>query len=198
MFNFQYYNPVKIVFGKGTISELKNLVPAGSKVLITYGGGSIMRNGVYDQVKSALADYTVFEFGGIQPNPEYDTLMKAVELARSENIDFLLAVGGGSVLDGTKFIAAAICYDGDDPWDICAQGAEVNRAIPLASVLTLPATGSEMNSFAVVSRSSRIQKLHFSSPHVFPKFSILDPESTFSLPHRQVSNGIVDAFVHTT
>jgi len=198
MFNFQYYNPVRIVFGKNTIAELKNLISRDKKILLTYGGGSIFRNGVYDQVKSALTGYNIVEFGGIQPNPEYDTLIKAVDIARSNNIDFLLAVGGGSVIDGTKFIAAAICFEDGDPWDICAKGAPVKNAVPLGTVLTLPATGSEMNCFSVVSRASRVEKLHFSSPYVFPKFSILDPETTFSLPRRQVANGIVDAFVHVT
>lgn len=195
MLNFRYRNPVEIVFGKGMIAELANLVPEG-KILMTFGGGSIKSNGVYDQVKKALGNRTVFEFGGIEPNPKYETLMKAVELVRDKHIDFLLSVGGGSVLDGTKFIAAAARFPGVDPWAILEQGASVNDAVPLGSVITLPATGSEMNSLAVISRNSSTQKLAFGSPHVFPKFSILDPETTFTLSLRQVANGIVDTFVH--
>lgn len=196
MFNFEYWNPTKILFGKGQIASIGREIPAGTKVLMTYGGGSIRTNGVYDQVQSALSHCQWIEFGGIQPNPEYRTLMEAVELARKEKVEFLLAVGGGSVLDGTKFIAAAIPFEGE-PWDIVQKGAAVKSAIPLASVLTLPATGSESNPYAVISRAETGEKLAFSSPHVYPKFSVLDPETTFSLPPRQVANGIVDAFVHT-
>jgi NADP-dependent alcohol dehydrogenase len=196
MLNFEYWNPTKILFGKGQIASISREIPAGTKVLMTYGGGSIRANGVYDQVKAALAHCTVIEFGGIQPNPEYRTLMEAVKLARAEKAGFLLAVGGGSVLDGTKFIAAAIPFEGE-PWDIVQKNAEVKSAVPLASVLTLPATGSEANPFAVISRSETGEKLAFSSPHVYPRFSVLDPETTFSLPPRQIANGIVDAFVHT-
>jgi NADP-dependent alcohol dehydrogenase len=196
MWNFVYHNPVKIVFGKGTIAELVNLVPQEHKVMLTYGGGSIKRNGVYDQVMAALKGRAPLEFGGIEPNPRYETLMRAVEQAKAEGIGFLLAVGGGSVLDGTKFIAAAVKYTGEDPWDIPARGASVTAALPLGAVLTLPATGSEMNGNAVISRESTHEKLSFSSPHVYPRFSILDPETTYSLSARQVANGIVDAFVH--
>lgn len=196
MQNFEYWNPTKILFGKGQIASISREIPAGTKVLMTYGGGSIRSNGVYDQVMSALRHCTVVEFGGIQPNPEYRTLMEAVRLARAEKAEFLLAVGGGSVLDGTKFIAAAIPFEGE-PWDIVQKHAEVKSAVPLASVLTLPATGSEANPYAVISRSETGEKLAFSSPHVYPKFSVLDPETTFSLPARQVANGIVDAYVHT-
>jgi NADP-dependent alcohol dehydrogenase len=162
---------------------------------MTYGGGSIKRNGVYDQVRAALAGREILEFGGIEANPTYETCMQAVEIVRRENITFLLAVGGGSVLDGTKFIAAAAKFEGE-PWDILAKAGEVKGAVPIGCVLTLPATGSEMNTFAVVSRKSTQEKLAFGSPHVYPKFSVLDPEVTFSLPPRQVSNGIVDAFAH--
>ena len=196
MLNFEYWNPTKILFGKGQIASISREIPAGTKVLMTYGGGSIRANGVYDQVKAALGHCAVVEFGGIQPNPEYRTLMEAVKLARAEKAGFLLAVGGGSVLDGTKFIAAAIPFDGE-PWDIVQKHAEVKSAVPLGSVLTLPATGSEANPFAVISRSETGEKLAFSSPHVYPKFSVLDPETTFSLPTRQIANGIVDAYVHT-
>lgn len=197
MLNFTYYNPVKIVFGKGTIAELAKLVPAGVKVMMTYGGGSIKQNGVFEQVQKALAKWTVVEFGGIEPNPKYETCMKAVELARAEKVEFLLSVGGGSVLDGTKFIAAAVNYTRKDPWDIMRMNNLVPpNSLPLGCVMTLPATGSEMNCGAVVSRESTNEKLVFMNPHVYPKFSILDPETTFSLPSRQTANGIVDAFVH--
>ncbi len=196
MFNFEYQNPTKILFGKGQIQSIAKEIPAGSKVMLTYGGGSIRANGVHAQVLAALSACSVIEFGGIEPNPEYATLMRAVEIARAERVDLLLAVGGGSVLDGTKFIAAAIPFSGD-PWDILASGAKVKSATPLASVLTLAATGSESNSFAVVSRRELDLKLAFSSPNVYPKFAVLDPETTFSLPPRQVANGVVDAFVHT-
>ncbi|MES1021979.1 iron-containing alcohol dehydrogenase [Gloeocapsa sp. BRSZ] len=196
MQNFIFHNPVKILFGKGQIAKITQEIPQDAKVLIAYGGGSIKKNGVYDQVKAALAGFSVLEFGGIEPNPRLETLMQAVELARNENVDFLLAVGGGSVLDGTKFIAAAIPFAGD-PWDILAKKASVKAAVSLGAVLTLPATGSEMNPTAVVTKWETREKLYFSSPLVFPKFSVLDPEATFSLPLKQVSNGIVDAFTHT-
>ena len=199
MLNFSYHNPVRIVFGRGSIAELPKLLPADAKVLMTYGGGSIRRNGVYDQVVAALKGRPMSEFGGIEPNPRYETCMKAVERVRTEGIDFLLAVGGGSVLDGTKFIAAASPYKGRDPWDMMTNPARVPAdSLPLGCVLTLPATGSEMNGGAVISRESSKEKLAFHSPRLFPRFSILDPETTFSLPSRQTANGIVDAFVHTT
>ncbi len=196
MQNFDYQNPVRIVFGRKTIAELAHLVPAGRRVLLTYGQGSIKKNGVYDQVRAALQGFAVVEFGGIEPNPRYETLMQAVALAREQRVDFLLAVGGGSVIDGTKFIAAAIPFAGGDPWDILAAQAPVTTAVPLGTVLTLPATGSEMNCFAVISRNDGHLKKAFANPRVYPQFSILDPETTFSLPPRQVANGIVDAFVH--
>jgi NADP-dependent alcohol dehydrogenase len=201
MLNFTFHNPVKMVFGIGTIAQVAELTPAKGRILMTYGGGSIKRNGVYEQVKLALKGRDVLEFGGIEPNPLYETCMKAVELCRNEKVDFILAVGGGSVIDGSKFIAAAVPYQGTDPWDIlCAsvgvQGAEVKSAIPLGDVLTLPATGTEMNPTAVVSRKSTQQKRYFASPHISPRFSILDPETTFTLPEKQTANGIVDAFIH--
>ncbi len=195
MDNFSFYNPVNILFGKGQIASITAEIPANAKVLVTYGGGSIKTNGVYDQVVSALAGRQVMEFGGIEPNPRLETLMKAVELVRNEGIDFLLAVGGGSVIDGTKFIAAAVPFTGD-PWDILAKTAPVKDALPLGVVLTIPATGSEMNTFSVVTKWETKDKLVFSSPLVYPRFSVLDPETTFSLPQKQISNGIVDAFTH--
>jgi NADP-dependent alcohol dehydrogenase len=195
MENFEFFNPVKILFGKGQIAKLRGAVPAGARLLVTYGSGSIKRNGVYDQVMAALEGHTVSEFSGIEPNPAYETLMKAVAVVKRERIEFLLAVGGGSVLDGTKFIAAAARFEGE-PWDILAKHAPVNAAVPLGAVLTLPATGSEMNFFAVISRAGTQEKFPFSSPLVYPKFSIIDPQVTFTLPARQVGNGIVDAFAH--
>jgi len=196
MYNFEFQNPVKIIFGKGEISKVGLNIPKGSKILLTYGGGSIFKNGVYDQVKSAIKVFDVIEFGGIEPNPHYETLMKAVEIAKTESITFLLSVGGGSVLDGTKFIAAAVLFTKGDPWHILSRRAPVQGAIPIGAVLTLPATGSEMNSGAVITRVEFQEKLSFMSPLVMPKFSILDPEVIFSLPDRQVANGIVDSFVH--
>ncbi|MCF8366809.1 MAG: iron-containing alcohol dehydrogenase [Bacteroidales bacterium] len=198
MNNFTYYNPTKIIFGENTIGQIAKEIPANARILITYGGGSIKQNGVYDQVRAALKNHKVFEFGGIEANPQYTTLMKAVEICRDENIDFLLAVGGGSVLDGTKFIAAAAPFKGE-PWDILAKYAKVETAIPLASVLTLPATGSEANAFAVISRKEIGKKLAFGAPPLtFPKFSVLDPTVTKTLSKRQRGNGVVDAFVHVT
>ncbi|WP_126386212.1 iron-containing alcohol dehydrogenase [Pseudanabaena sp. ABRG5-3] len=195
MENFAFYNPVKILFGKGQIANIAAEIPVGAKILVTYGGGSIKTNGVYEQVKAALTGRTFLEFGGIEANPHLETLLKAVELIRAEGVNFLLAVGGGSVVDGTKFIAAAVPFEGD-PWDILAKHAPIKAAIPFGAVLTLPATGSEMNTSSVVTKWETQEKLFFSSPLVFPKFSVLDPETTFSLPPRQVSNGIVDAFTH--
>ncbi len=196
MNNFIFFNPVQILFGKGKIAELSKNIPADAKILMTYGGGSIHKNGVYEQVKAALKGFNVVEFGGIEPNPHYETLMKAVEVVKAEKIDFLLAVGGGSVLDGTKFIAAAALYEGESAWDIAAKQLSVSKALPLGAVLTLAATGSEMNSGGVITREATQEKFAFSSPVLFPKFSVLDPQITFSLPQRQVANGIVDAFVH--
>jgi NADP-dependent alcohol dehydrogenase len=196
MENFDFFNPVKILFGKGKIAELGNHIPKGAKILMTYGGGSIKKNGVYDQVMEALKDYNITEFGGIEPNPHFETLMKAVEIVRNEGIDFLLPVGGGSVLDGTKFIAAATYYEGEDEWDILAKRAEITKAVDLGAVLTLAATGSEMNSGGVITKAATKEKLAFGNPLLFPKFSVLDPETTYSLPMRQITNGIVDAYVH--
>ena len=196
MVNFTYYNPVKIVFGKGMIAELANLVPAGSKVMMAYGGGSIKKNGVYEQVCAALKDFEVVEFGGIEANPRYETCMKAVAQIKAEGVNFILAVGGGSVLDGVKFMAAAVRFEDGDPWQIPEGKVSVSDAVPLGCVMTLPATGSEMNCFSVVSRESTGEKRAFAAEPVYPKFSILDPETTYSLPERQVKNGIVDTFAH--
>ena len=197
MLNFDFHNPTQILFGQGQIAAITPLVPAGARVLMLYGGGSIKRNGVYEEVKAALSGHTVIEFPGIEPNPHYETLMKAVAIVKAEKIDFLLAVGGGSVIDGTKFVAAAALFGEEDPWLILKKGgANINAALPFGSVLTLPATGSEMNAASVVTRAATQEKRAFHSRHVFPKFSVLDPSKTFTLPLRQVGNGVVDAFVH--
>ncbi|MEG2154809.1 MAG: alcohol dehydrogenase [Burkholderiaceae bacterium] len=197
MLNFTFHNPTRILFGPGRIADIGAEIPTASRVLITYGGGSVVKTGTLAEVKSALLGHTVFEFGGIEPNPTYETLMLAVELARRESIDFLLAVGGGSVIDGTKFIAAAIPFVGE-PWDMLAKHAKIAAALPFGAVLTLPATGSEMNNGAVITRRASCDKLAFSNPRLFPCFSVLDPTKTFTLPPRQVANGVVDAFVHIT
>jgi len=196
MLNFNYYNPVRIVFGRDTINQLAELVPTNKPVMVVYGGGSIKRNGVYEQVMTALSGYRVSEFGGIEPNPRYETCMQAVAKGRQEGAGFLLGVGGGSVLDATKFIAAAIPFEGHDPWDMVVGKVPVTGALPLGCVLTLPATGSEMNINSVISRTSTKQKVPFKSEHLFPQFSILDPATSFSLPMRQLANGVVDTFVH--
>ena len=195
MNNFSYFNPVRIEFGRGTIAKLADLLESDAKILVVYGGGSIKQNGVFDQVMKALDGRTVVEFGGVEANPRYKTLMRAVKIVRSKKIDFILAVGGGSVLDGVKFIAAAARFEGE-AWDILEKRIPVTEAVALGAVLTLPATGSEMNTFAVISREETRQKLAFGSEACYPKFAILDPETTLSLPERQVANGIVDAFVH--
>jgi len=198
MQNFSYKNPTEILFGKGMIAELATRVPLKTPVLLLYGGGSIMRNGVYGQVKAALQQHRLVEFGGIEANPLYETCLKAVALVKKEKVKFILAVGGGSVLDAAKFIAAAALFKGRDPWAILeTHGANVTAALPVGTVLTLPATGSESNGNAVISRAATQEKLHFTSALVFPVFSVLDPTTTFSLPKKFVRNGIVDAFVHT-
>jgi len=196
MLNFEFHNPTRIVFGQGKVADLARLVPAQARVLVLYGGESARRTGTLDEVRAALGERSVSELGGIEPNPSYETLMRAVEQVRAEHIDYLLAVGGGSVIDGTKFVAAAACFDGE-PWDILLQrGRNVQRALPLASVLTLPATGSEMNNGGVVTRKATQAKLSFSSVHCFPQFSVLDPTKTYTLPPAQIANGLVDAYVH--
>ncbi|MCV2503456.1 MAG: iron-containing alcohol dehydrogenase [Neisseriaceae bacterium] len=195
MNNFEFVNPTKIIYGEHQVAKLDENIPESAKVLLLYGGGSIKHTGTLDEVKKALGDRTVIEFGGIQANPEYEVLMQAVELIKKEKIDFLLAVGGGSVIDGTKFIAAAVYQD--DPWDMLLQsGATIEKAMPIGSVLTISATGSEMNCIGVITRHEKNAKLGFSSPHVFPKFSVLDPSKLLTLPEKQTANGVVDAFVH--
>lgn len=197
MLNFEFKNPTKILFGEGEIAKIKNEIPKDSKILMIYGGGSIKNNGVYDQVKSALKDFSVLEFGGIPANPEYDVLMDALRIIREENITYLLAVGGGSVIDGTKFLSAASNYDGE-PWDILKKGVRTmeNEGLPFGSVLTLPATGSEMNSGYVISRRSTNEKLSSGGLGLFPQFSVLDPNVVKSIPKNQIANGIADAYTH--
>lgn len=196
MLNFDFYNPTRILFGADTIVKINDYVPAEARVLMLYGGESARKNGTLAEVREALGTREIHEFGGIEPNPSYETLMRAVELIREQKLDFLMAVGGGSVIDGTKFIAAAVNCAGDT-WEILeTHGTQISQALPFASVLTLPATGSEMNNGGVVTRKSTQAKLAFSSPYVFPQFSVLDPNKTYSLPTRQLANGVVDAFIH--
>ena len=192
MENFIFQNATKLIFGKGMISCLSQEIPADKKVMITFGGGSVKKNGVYDQVCEALKGFDVVEFWGIESNPKVETLRKAIELGKKEKVDFLLAVGGGSVIDGTKLIAAGLLYDGD-PWDLVLKGA-VKETVPLATVLTIPATGSEMNSGAVISRIETSEKYAFHANN--PVFSILDPVVTYTLPQWQLGCGICDTFVH--
>lgn len=196
MNNFQFVNPTKIIFGKGEIKRLSKEIPAGKKVLIIYGGGTIKKTGLLDEIKEELKDYTTGEFGGIEPNPTYETLMQGVDFIRKENYDYLLAVGGGSVIDGTKFIAAAVLHTQDDPWKLVTDNKAVKNALPFGVVLTLPASGSEMNGGAVITRKSILTKLPFFGPALFPKFSILDPVYTYTLPDKQIVNGVIDSFIH--
>ena len=196
MNNFEFKNPTKIIFGKNTIEKLEDEIPKDAKVLLLYGGGSIKKNGIYDQVKTALSQFEVIEFGGIPANPEYDTLMKALKIIKDKNINYLLAVGGGSVIDGTKFLSAAAVYNGDTPWDILTKNIRTEKGMPFGTVLTLPATGSEMNSGAVITRAETQEKLAMGGPGLFPEFSVLDPEVITSIPQRQLANGLTDAFTH--
>ncbi|WP_147678707.1 iron-containing alcohol dehydrogenase [Algibacter pacificus] len=196
MNNFEFKNPTKIIFGKEAIKKLENEIPNDAKVLLLYGGGSIKKNGVYEQVKTALSNFNVVEFGGIPANPEYDTLIKALTLIKDEKITYLLAVGGGSVIDGTKFLSAAALFNGATPWDILTQKIRTEKGMPFGTVLTLPATGSEMNSGAVITRAETKEKLAMGGPGLFPEFSILDPQVIASIPRRQLANGLTDAFTH--
>ena len=198
MNNFELYNPTNYIFGKGQTEKLSTLIPQGAKILLAYGGGSIFKNGVYDQVKSALTGFEIVEFGGIEPNPRFETLMKAVEIIREQKINFILAVGGGSVIDGVKFISGAVHFEGN-PIDILKNYVlfkDPTKVIPFGTVLTLPATGSEMNSGAVVTIEATQEKLVLGGSALFPKFSICDPTVIASLPQRQIQNGVVDAFTH--
>jgi NADP-dependent alcohol dehydrogenase len=196
MNNFQFKNPTKILFGKGQIKSLSTEIPENARVLLLYGGGSIKKNGIYEQVMDALSGFEVMEMGGIPPNPEYSILIKALELIKAHDITFLLAVGGGSVIDGTKFISAAALYEGASPWDIVINQIPTTKGMPFGSVLTLPATGSEMNSGAVITRREIKMKLPIGGPGLFPVFSVLDPMVVQSIPQKQIANGLADAFTH--
>nr|WP_288833224.1 iron-containing alcohol dehydrogenase [uncultured Flavobacterium sp.] len=196
MLNFELYNPTKLVFGKGQIEKLSELVPKGAKILLAYGGGSIFKNGIHQQVIENLKGFEIVEFGGIEPNPHFETLMKAVEVIKAEKIDFILAVGGGSVIDGVKFISAAVNFEGN-PIDILQKHILIKEnAMPFGTILTLPATGSEMNSGYVVTIKATQEKLASGGSALFPQFSICDPTVIQSLPKRQLQNGVVDAFTH--
>tara|TARA_R110002051_G_scaffold4124_1_gene21692 strand:- start:35177 stop:36376 length:1200 start_codon:yes stop_codon:yes gene_type:complete len=196
MNNFEFKNPTKIIFGKNTIEKLESEIPKDAKVLLLYGGGSIKKNGIYDQVKKALKDVDVLEFGGIPANPEYAVLLEALKIIKDQNITYLLAVGGGSVIDGTKFLSSAALFKGDTPWDILSKNIRTEKGMPFGTVLTLPATGSEMNSGSVITRAETKEKLAMGGPGLFPQFSILDPQVITSIPQRQLANGLTDAFTH--
>ncbi|MGF1707204.1 iron-containing alcohol dehydrogenase [Enterovibrio baiacu] len=193
---FTYSNPTQIHFGQGQIAAIADVIPAQSKVLVIYGGGSIKKNGVYDQVTDALKNHTWLDFAGVEPNPTKETLDKAVAIAKQEQIDFILAVGGGSVIDGSKYVAAAAKYDGDG-WDILTRKYTIESALPIGAILTLPATGSESNPAAVITKAETQDKLPFMHPSVRPVFAVLDPDAMKTLPERQLVNGIADAWVHT-
>ncbi|MGV2988503.1 iron-containing alcohol dehydrogenase [Vibrio sp. E150_011] len=192
---FSYSNSTVIHFGQGQISTISSSIPKQAKTLVVYGGGSIKTNGIYDQVVSALSEHSWIEFSGVEANPTKETLDKAIALAKSESVDFILAVGGGSVIDGSKYIAAAALHDGDS-WDLVTRKYTVETAIPLGAILTLPATGSESNMGAVVTKRATNEKLGFMSPAVRPVFAVLDPNAMKTLPERQLINGLVDAWVH--
>jgi len=196
MKNFEFKNPTKIIFGEGEIKKIASEIPKSAKILLLYGGGSIKKNGIYEQVTKALHHFEVQEFGGIPPNPEYSVLMNALQIIKEKNITFLLAVGGGSVIDGTKFLSAAAEYSGDTPWDILDKKIPTKNGMPFGTVLTLPATGSEMNSGAVITNNETKQKLTMGGPGLFPVFSILDPTVVKSIPQRQIANGLADAYTH--
>jgi len=196
MNNFDFQNPTKIIFGKNEISKISKEIPENAKVLMLFGSGSIKKNGIYEQVSDALSNFEVIEFGGIPANPEYEVLMEALDIIKAENITFLLAVGGGSVIDGTKYLASAALFEGEEPWDILSKNIRTFKAMPFGTVLTLPATGSEMNSSAVITRKETKEKFAMGGPGLFPKFSILDPEVIKSIPKRQIANGLADAFTH--
>lgn len=198
MENFVFQNPTKIIFGTNTIPTLSDHLPEEARILYLYGGGSIKSNGVYEQSIKALGNRKFVEFSGVEPNPQYSTLMKAVELCRAENLNYILAVGGGSVLDGAKFIALAVHYQDGEPWEILTKrkAASITNVLPIGTILTLPATGSEMNPNAVISRQETKEKLSFGAASTYPQFSILDPSVVRTIPPRQIANGIVDAFTH--
>lgn len=198
MRNFEFKNPTKIIFGKGEIKKITKEIPANARVLMLYGGGSIKKNGIYEQVQQALQGFEVTEFGGIPANPEYEVLLEALQVIKDKKIDFMLAVGGGSVIDGTKFLSAAANYPGEDPWEILRKPIRVEegQGLPFGTVLTLPATASEMNSGYVISRAETGEKRASGGPGLFPQFSVLDPEVVRTVPRNQLANGVVDAYTH--
>lgn len=196
MKNFEFKNPTKIVFGKDQIEKISQEIPQDANILLLYGGGSIKKNGIYEKVKTALHDFSVEEFGGIPANPEYAVLMKALNVIKEKSITFILAVGGGSVIDGAKFLSSAALYEGAEPWDILEKKIPTLKGLPFGTVLTLPATGSEMNSGSVITRAETKQKLVMGGAGLFPVFSILDPSVVASIPERQIANGLADAFTH--
>ena len=196
MNNFEFKNPTKIIFGKDKIANLAKEIPANAKILMLYGGGSIKSNGIYDQAKKALSAFEVVEFGGIPANPEYAVLLEALQIIKTQKITFLLAIGGGSVIDGTKFLSAAAVYEGETPWEILTGGKPILKGMPFGAVLTLPATGSEMNSGFVLTRKETKEKLASGGPALYPQFSILDPQVVSSIPQKQIANGLADAFTH--
>lgn len=196
MNNFEFKNPTKIIFGKDKIANLAKEIPANAKILMLYGGGSIKSNGIYDQAKEALSTFEVIEFGGIPANPEYAVLLEALHIIKTQKITFLLAIGGGSVIDGTKFLSAAAVYEGETPWEILTGGKPILKGMPFGTVLTLPATGSEMNSGFVLTRKETKEKLASGGPALYPQFSILDPQVVSSIPQKQIANGLADAFTH--
>nr|WP_315131088.1 iron-containing alcohol dehydrogenase [uncultured Flavobacterium sp.] len=198
MLNFELYNPTNLVFGKGQIEKLAILVPKDAKILLAYGGGSIFKNGIHEQVRKSLEGFDITEFGGIEANPHFETLMKAVAIIKEQKINFILAVGGGSVIDGVKFLSAAANFEGN-PIDILKKRIlfrDITKVVPFGTVLTLPATGSEMNSGSVITIEATQEKLDFGGSALFPKFSICDPTAIASLPKRQLQNGVVDAYTH--
>ncbi|MFZ4535980.1 iron-containing alcohol dehydrogenase [Propionivibrio sp.] len=195
MFEFCYHNPTQVHFGLDSFAKLSELIPRNAKVLMLYGAGSIKRNGIYEQITQILSGYQVVEFGGVEANPTLETLDRAVDIVRAQNLDFILAVGGGSVSDGAKFVASASLYEGDG-WDIVSGKHVVEKALPVGVVLTLPATGSESNAGAVVTRAATHEKRVFYVQPARPRFAILNPQVMASLPDRQLENGLVDAFVH--
>lgn len=201
MRNFEHYNPTRIIFGTEQLPKLPQMITQsteGKNILIAFGGGSISKSGLLDQIKKELNEFNVYEFGGIEANPQFSTLMQGVEFARKNSIDLILAVGGGSVIDGVKFMSGAFYYEGD-PWDVLDRKENCNftRALPFGTILTLPATGSEANSGAVISRDEVKQKRTMGGPMFFPKFSFCNPEQVATLPQRQIANGIIDSYMHT-
>ena len=193
---FNYVNPTQIYFGQGEIASISQAIPADKKVLLLYGGGSIKNNGVYQQVVASLKQHTWVEFSGVEANPTAETLDRAVAMVKEQGLDYILAVGGGSVIDGAKYVAAASLYSGEG-WDILLGKHQVSEALPIGAILTLPATGSESNMGSVITRGSTQDKLAFLAPAVQPKFAVMDPDVMKSLPERQLINGIVDAWMHT-